>query len=166
MEMLLQAIYGNLLYVSKVLRTHRLNQFINKVKKMEVCKQGKSLQAMRALTIEEFKYLMNKLEESNDSKRKYAILALCAFQFHLIARINDTCQFMLKELMVHELFPFALCGRMRWSKNVLEERHCPSQIILGANDPDFCVLLNVGIYLEDTFPTEVNDGGLINCFAS
>ena len=73
---------------------------------------------------------------------------------------------MLNELMVHELFPFALRGRMRWSKNVLEERHCPSQIILGANDPDFCVLLNVGIYLEDTFPTEVNDEGLINCFAS
>ena len=61
--------------------------------------------------------------------------------------------------MVHELFPFALCEQMRWSKNVLEECHFLSQIILGANDPDFCVLLNVGIYLENTFPTEVNDEG-------
>ena len=72
---------------------------------------------------------------------------------------------MMNELMVHELFPFALCGQMRWSKNILEECHCSNQIILGANDPDFCVLLNAGIYLENTFPTEVNDEGLINCFA-
>ena len=142
-----------------------VNDVINKVKKMEVRKQGKSSQARRALTIEEFKFLMNKLKESEDPVRKYAIPALCSFQFHLVARIDDTCQFMLNELMVHDLFPFALRGRMRWSKNVLEERHCPSQIILGANDPDFCVLLNVGLYLENIFPTEVNDEGLVNCFA-
>ena len=51
---------------------------------------------------------MNKLKELEDSMRKYAIPALCSFQFHLIARIDDTCQFMLNELMVHDLFPFAL----------------------------------------------------------
>ena len=55
-----------------------VNEVINKVKKMEVHKQGKSLQARRALTIEEFKFLM----------------------------------FMLNELMVHDLFPFTLQGRM------------------------------------------------------
>ena len=54
---------------------------------------------------------------------------------------------------------------MRWSKNVLEERHCPPQIILGSNDPDFFVLLSVGIYLEHLFPTDKNDEGLINCFS-
>ncbi len=65
---------------------------------------------------------------------------------------------MLNKLMVHELFSFAFCGGVWWSKNILEECNCPSQIILGANDPDFCELLCVGIYLENTFPTEVNDG--------
>ena len=50
-------------------------------------------------------------------------------------------------------------------KIVLEERHCPPQIILGSNDPDFCVLLSVGIYLEHLFPTDRNDEGLINCFS-
>ena len=72
---------------------------------------------------------------------------------------------MLNELVVHDLFSFALRGRMRWSTNVLEERHCPSQIILESNDPDFCVLLNVGIYLKHMFPTEMNDEGLVNCFS-
>ena len=67
---------------------------------------------------------------------------------------------MLNELMVHGLFPFALQAHMHWSKNVLDERHCPSQIIIS----DFCVLLNVGLNLESLFPTDVNDDGLVNCF--
>ena len=31
----------------------------------------------------------------------------------------------------------------------MEERQCPAQILLGSMDPDFCILLNVGVYLED-----------------
>ena len=64
---------------------------------------------------------MNKLEESEDPVQKNAILELCSFQFHLVVRINNTCQFMLNELMVHDLFPFALQGWMRWLKDILEE---------------------------------------------
>ena len=142
-----------------------VNEVINKVKKMEVRRQGKSSQARRALTIEEFKFMISMMRKSEDPMKKIAVPALCSFQFHLIARIDDTCQFMLNELRAHDLFPFALRGRMRWSKNVLEERHCPSQIILGSNDTDFCVLLNVGLYLESQFPTEVNDEGILNCFS-
>ena len=72
-----------------------VNEVINKVKKMEVYKQGKSSQARRALkTIDKFKFLMNSLKRSNDLKQKYAIPVLCEFLFHLIARIHhDTCQF-------------------------------------------------------------------------
>ena len=96
--------------------------------------------------------------------KKYAIPALCAFQFHLIGRIDDTCQFMLAELATHDVHPFALRARMCWSKNVMEERQAPSQIILGAHDPDFCTLLNLGLYLEEMYPTEMNADGELNCF--
>ena len=56
-----------------------VNKVINKVKKMEVCKQGKSSQARRALTIEELKLLMNKVKESEDPVREFGIPALCSF---------------------------------------------------------------------------------------
>ena len=46
-------------------------------------------------------------------------------------------------------------------KNALGERHCPSQITLGFNDPNFCILLNIGLYLESQFPSKVNDEGSI-----
>ena len=86
--------------------------------------------------------------------KKIAVPALYAFQFHLIARIDNTCHFILNELQGHELFRFAFCRRMTWPKNILEERHFLSQIIMGYNDPNFCVLLNLGLYLESRFPTE------------
>jgi hypothetical protein len=35
-----------------------------------------------------------------------------------------------------------------WSKNVLDERRCPDQLLLGAEDSDFCVLIALGCYLE------------------
>ena len=37
---------------------------------------------------------------------------------------------------------------MRWSKNVLEERESPDQIIIGANDPSFCVILATAIHVD------------------
>ena len=42
----------------------------------------------------------------------------------------------------------------------------PHYLFTGTNDIDFCTLFNVGLYLESSFPSEVNDEGLINCFAS
>ena len=47
---------------------------------------------------------------------------------------------------------------------MLEERNCSSQIIWESNDPDFCVWLNVGIYIKHMFPADMNNEGLINCF--
>ena len=35
----------------------------------------------------------------------------------------------------------------------MEERSCPDQILLGAMDPDFCVLLGLGCCLESRFST-------------
>ena len=142
-----------------------VNNLVKKVQKLEVRKQGKASQARRPLTLDEFRFVVHQLKKKDCVVKKYAIPALCAFQFHLIGRIDDTCQFMLSELGTHDVHPFALKARMCWSKNVMEERQAPSQIILGAHDPDFCTLLNVGLYLEEMYPTELNADGELNCFA-
>ena len=73
---------------------------------------------------------------------------------------------MMNELVHHDQFPFALKARMRWSKNVLEERSAPPQILMGSNDPDFCVLLNLGLFLEQMYPVDVNSNGQLNCFSA
>ena len=39
-------------------------------------------------------------------------------------------------------------ARLAWSKNVVEERDAPWQQVFGCMDPEFCVLVNVGLWLE------------------
>ena len=56
-----------------------VNDVVKKVQKMEVRKQGKSSQARRPLTIDEFKYTMQKLKSKEEGMKKYAVPALCCF---------------------------------------------------------------------------------------
>jgi len=42
---------------------------------------------------------------------------------------------------------------LNWSKNVRDERDCPFQIVLGAMNSAFCMLLSLAIYLEIRFAT-------------
>eukprot|EP00957_Ditylum_brightwellii_P173623 13218597-Ditylum_brightwellii.AAC.1 len=53
------------------------------------------------------------------------------FQFHLIARLDDTCHVKKDTLVPCFQFPFALMVQLRWSKNVHDERGAPEQIVWG-----------------------------------
>ena len=79
---------------------------------------------------------------------KYTAAAYFIFQFHMIARMDDVHHFKKEDITPNIEFPFALKSKMRWSKNVLEERDAPDQIILGANDPVFCPLIAIAILCE------------------
>jgi hypothetical protein len=46
-------------------------------------------------------------------------------------------------------FDFAIKTKVRWSKNVHEERKCPDQILLGSMDARTCVIFHLAIYLEE-----------------
>jgi hypothetical protein len=41
--------------------------------------------------------------------------------------------------------------KVRWSKNVLEERACPDQVLLAADDAHFCVHLSLAVYFDHWF---------------
>ena len=66
----------------------------------------------------------------------------------MIARIDDVAKFMMDELKPNPDYNFTLLARLCWSKNIYEERLTPNQILLGANDPKYCVLLALSIHLE------------------
>jgi hypothetical protein len=79
---------------------------------------------------------------------KYGMPALINFQFHLIARIDNTTQLILDHIRVHDSFDNALKTRLNWSKNVRDERDAPWQVILGCMNPVFCVFISLGLWLE------------------
>ena len=74
------------------------------------------------------------------------------FQFHIIGRADDISNIETADIRKSEKFP-DMCAQTKvsWSKNVQEERDCPDQILIGANDPEFCVLLALACYLECRF---------------
>jgi hypothetical protein len=79
---------------------------------------------------------------------RYGIPSLFKFQYNLIARIDDSTQFILENLTASADFDFTLRSKLNWSKNVNEERDAPNQILIGAMDPMYCVLLGLAVFLE------------------
>ena len=137
-------------------KSNEVNNMIKLVKKFEVRKQGKPSQARRAITELEWRDAMSILtEETNehDLFRKYLIPSLTKFQFHMMARINDSSQFQASNLDTYEGNDFALGAKLAWSKNVTEERDAPKQILLGANDPLFCTLIGLSVWIETFLST-------------
>ena len=80
--------------------------------------------------------------------KSFACTAILALQFHIVGRSADATFLKANQLEQHPLHDFAGQLKVKWSKNVRDERECPPQILLGCDDPDFCVLLNMACYLE------------------
>ena len=55
---------------------------------------------------------------------------------------------LLENVDVHPRFLFCLKTRLKWSKSVREERDAPWLIMIGSRDSDFCVMINLALWLE------------------
>ena len=130
-------------------RSIEINNLIKRVKKKEVRKQGVASQTRRAITEEEFRKLHIVFRAvSNSMLWRFGMTAMINFQFHVIARIDDTTQLLIEHVRVHDSFPHCLKMKLNWSKNVSDERDAPWQIVLGAMDTTYCVLVSLAIWLE------------------
>ena len=125
-----------------------VNTMIKEVKKFEVRGEGAPSHAKRPLKQVEFRKTLELFRQQNDFNHKWRYPMMALWQYHLIGRVDDVCNFKCNDPRGHGEFDFALKTKVRWSKNVMEERQCPPQILLGAADPMFCLLLNFGVYLE------------------
>jgi hypothetical protein len=86
--------------------------------------------------------------EDQDAMWKYGLPSLFVFQYNLIARIDDMCQLLVSNLRMSRDFDFVLRTKLNWSKNVHEECDVPNQILIGAMDHHYCVLLALAVYIE------------------
>lgn len=143
-------------------RDAQVNDLIRCVKKKETRKQGKISQTRRPMVGTEFVAMHGLLKRGAtvlaeqrriESARvplwkRYGISAIANFQFHLIARVDDSTQLVLEHIRVHNNFPNCLKTRLNWSKNVGDERDAPWQIVLGSLNPVYCVLCSLALWLE------------------
>ncbi|KAI2497781.1 hypothetical protein MHU86_16723 [Fragilaria crotonensis] len=129
-----------------------VNDFVKYVKKLEARKQGAASQTRRPMVENEFRRLHEVFKTfggpHSSAIWKYGMPALMNFQFHMIARIDDTTQVIMDHIRVHDNFENALKTRLNWSKNVQDECDAPWQIVLGSMNPVFCVYISLGLWLE------------------
>jgi hypothetical protein len=141
-------------------RSALVNGLIKRVKKKEARKQGVDSQTQQPMLGQEFVVMHDLLKRNVLSAgrrgegahdvfwKRYGISAMVNFQFHLIARVDDSTQLVLEHIRVHDAFPNALKTRLNWSKNVDDERDAPWQIVLGSLNPVYCVLCSLALWLE------------------
>ena len=107
-------------------KTTELNKFVKRVKKLEVQRLGVPSKLWSPLKEEEFQKIVNILKESGEgSTWKYRVLVQICFQVHLTARMDDSMNVLLENVDTHPCFTFCLNTRLKWSKNVREERDAP-----------------------------------------
>ena len=151
--------------IGNATKSKLVNDCIKKVKKCEVRHQGVESKARRPLEWREFIAILEELkkraskEKTNCEKRKFILCrALFALQWHMISRMDDMCHLSFDNITNNPSFAFALCLKLRWSKNIQEEREAPQQIILGAMDPRLCVLLTLAAYIEFCYKSRQVEG--------
>jgi hypothetical protein len=129
-------------------RSADVNNLIKKVKKFEVRKQGVCSQARRAIEYEEFQSLLRmlKVKEFSESN-KYKLSSILTLQWQLISRIDDMMKMKVSDISAALRYNFCLVAKMRWSKNITEERDAPDQIVLASMDAKMCPMLNLGVYM-------------------
>ena len=137
-------------------RSTAVNNLLKAVKKAEVRHQGKASEARRHLEWTEFKNILELIATALPSghMKQARFRAIITTQWHLCARINDVQKITVENFSANELLPRTLLIKMRWSKNIAEEREAPTQIILGSMDPHVCPLLALAAYLECVLSAE------------
>ena len=133
-------------------KSTQLNDLIKLVKKYEVRKQGVPSQARRPFSSSEFEKIKEMLKShGKDIIWLYGVPAQMNYQFHMIARADDTMNVLLDSIQAHPRFNFCLKTKLNWSKNVREERDAPWQVIMGSSESTYCVIISLAIWLEIYF---------------
>ena len=123
-----------------------VNKLIELVKKCEARKDRAKSHVKRPLTSHEFLAMQSKLKDHPDWSLNTKYQTMNLYQYHLTGQADDTCHFEVTDLCGNRSFDFALQTKVHWSKNIREERGSPYQIILGADDPNWCVFIHMSAY--------------------
>ena len=141
-----------------------IHKLLGHIKRMQVQRRGKPSQARRAFSPEEYEQAQEMFWQLPDKEEALCSAAYFAFQFHMMARLDDTGKFRQPDLQPYPSYPeYGILSRLPWSKNVNDERDAPLQLVLGANDPHYDVLSLMGLWLEYRFENNPEENEFIFC---
>lgn len=126
-----------------------VNELIKRVKKKEVRKQGKPSQARKPFLEAEYEEAISKLKKCEDAEIRVFSSTIFVFQMCMIGRIDDCSKMKHEDIKKnHQHSEHTILAKLCWSKNVNEERDAPDQILIGAMNTHYCVILALSTWLE------------------
>lgn len=126
-----------------------VNNVIAIVAKHECNGRGVITQAKRGITPNEFRKVLDLQHLKGTFQCRYRYTTMMKLQYHLIGRCDDMAHFKLSDIRCHKdlrFRDFSLQVKMKWGKTIRDERKCPDQILLGAMDSDYCIILALAVY--------------------
>lgn len=139
-------------------RSPLVTVFMNSLKKLEVRGSAVTSKAKRPMEVNELEGIIRYIRSpsANETirtlvihKNRYALAAMYLWQYSLIGRIDDAAQTKVTAIKPSSRFPFALQCQLTWSKNILEERQAPFQILFASMQSDMCLFIALAVHLEN-----------------
>ena len=133
-------------------RSSLFARLIRNMSRFQTQRRGVASCVRRPLTLTEYEKLMTRYWKLENKELSLCAAAKLVVQFHLIGRSDDVAKFCLEDLSPCDQYPdYGFFGCLAWSKNVIEERDSPLQILFGAMDTRFCSQANLAVWLEYHF---------------
>ena len=126
-----------------------VNDLIKRVKKKEVRKQGKPSEARKPFLEPEYEEAIKLMKLHENVEVRLFLSTIFVFQMCMIARIDDSSKLRHEDIKMNPQHSnFSILARLCWSKNVSEERDAPDQILIGAMNTCYCIILALSTWLE------------------
>ena len=109
---------------------------------------GKTSLARRALQLSEFEQMFKILQKTDCHLHSISYASYVKLQFHMIARLDDIAHIKYSIIDNNVRYPFFPKMTIEWSKNIKCEHQQETQLLMGANDSNFCVLLSLALHME------------------
>jgi hypothetical protein len=138
-----------------------VNELIKGVTKHETRGEGSKSKARHGFKKEEFLEVLRLSNSNTDVDVKLGIPALFKFSLSMIARLNDSFRLKKTNLKLSSRNS-TITAKLSWSKNVREERDCPNQILLGADNSRYCVLLGLGLHIKTSIRKHGEHGSVFH----
>ena len=130
-------------------RSTQVNRLLRAMNKMEAARRGKPSQARRALVAAEFEAIIGTLSNHTDEEVGTWLAAYLTFMYNMIARLDDASKFRSPDLQTfHQFSDYGVTAKLCWTKNCMEERDPPTQILFGSRNWKYCVVSLLAVWLE------------------
>ena len=138
-------------------RSRLMKKLLKSMKRFQTQKRGRPPKARRPMKPKEFEQMMELYWGLPHREKGLVGAAVASCQFQLIGRNDDVCKWREDDLNPYHAFPqYAITAKLCWSKNVTEERDCPTQVVVAAMDTKYDAISNLALWLEYNY--EVNPG--------